>query len=267
MATRKLEWHADDHVMVLTLNDPGTRNALAGDDLFGAFEEAVDRANGDPDIRCLVLTGRGPVFSSGGNIHEMRAREGMFAGSPDDIARQYREGMQRIPRALKVLDVPIIAAVNGPAIGAGCDLACMCDIRIASTTARFAQSFVRLGIVSGDGGTWFLSRVVGPSRAAELALTGDSIDASTALAWGLVSRVVEPDALHAEARRIADRIARNPPLAVRWTKRLLREAQSGGLDAVLDLAATLQGQAHHTADHGEALAAHFEKRAGRFEGR
>jgi len=250
-----------DHVALLTLTRPDTRNALSGEAMFAAFEQLFERLNGDMNIRAAVLTGAGSAFCSGGNVAEMRDRTGMFGGSPEQIAQNYREGIQRIPRAFQRLQVPIIAAVNGPAIGAGNDLACMCDIRIASSTARFAESFVKVGIVPGDGGCWLLPRTVGASRAAELALTGDTIDAAEALRIGLVSRVVAPEALLDEALALAGRIAANPPQVLRWTKQLLQQAHTGTLDEALDTAGRYQGQAHHTADHAEAVAAFFEKRA------
>ena len=253
-------------VALLTLNRPETRNALSGEAMFAAFEQIIDRLNADLGIRAAVLTGAGSAFCSGGNVAEMRDRAGMFAGSPEQIAQNYRGGIQRIPRAFQRLQVPIIAAVNGAAIGAGNDLACMCDIRIAANTARFAESFVKVAIVPGDGGCWLLPRVVGASRAAELALTGDTIDADEALRIGLVSRVVPAEALRDEALMLAARIAANPSQVLRWTKQLLQQARTGTLDEALDAAGRLQGLAHHTADHAEALAAFFEKRVPRFGG-
>jgi enoyl-CoA hydratase/carnithine racemase len=252
------------HVAVLTLNRPDTRNALSGESMFAAFEKLFTRLNQDHSVRAAVLTGAGSAFCSGGNVAEMRDRIGMFGGTPAQIAANYRRGIQRIPRAFQSLQVPIIAAVNGPAIGAGNDLACMCDIRIASTTARFAESFVKVGIVPGDGGCWLLPRVVGASHAAELAFTGDAIDAQEALRIGLVSRVVPPESLMETALAVAQRVAANPPQVLRWTKQLLQQARTGTLDDALDSAAGLQGQAHHTADHAEAIAAFFEKRTPHF---
>jgi 2-(1,2-epoxy-1,2-dihydrophenyl)acetyl-CoA isomerase len=254
------------HVALLTLNRPDTRNALSGEAMFAAFEQTFAALNADLNVRVAILTGAGSAFCSGGNVAEMRDRSGMFAGSPEEIAQRYREGIQRIPRAFEALQVPIIAAVNGPAIGAGNDLACMCDLRIASSTARFAESFVKVGIVPGDGGCWLLPRVIGHARAAEMALTGDAIDAEEALRFGLVSRVVAPEALLDEAFRLAGRIAANPPQVLRWTRQLLQQARTGTLDEALNAAGRLQGQAHHTADHAEAVAAFFEKRAPRFTG-
>jgi 2-(1,2-epoxy-1,2-dihydrophenyl)acetyl-CoA isomerase len=260
----RLEQHG--HVALLTLNRPDTRNALSGEAMFAAFEQTFAALNADLNVRVAILTGAGSAFCSGGNVAEMRDRSGMFAGSPEEIAQRYREGIQRIPRAFEALQVPIIAAVNGPAIGAGNDLACMCDLRIASTTARFAESFVKVGIIPGDGGCWLLPRVIGHARAAEMALTGDAIDAEEALRFGLVSRVVAPEALLDEAFRLAGRIAANPPRVLRWTRQLLQQARTGTLDEALDAAGRLQGLAHHTADHAEAVAAFFEKRAPRFTG-
>jgi len=253
------------HVALLTLNRPDTRNALSGEAMFSAFERLFAQMDADLEVRAAVLTGAGTAFCSGGNIAEMRDRGGMFAGSPEQIARNYAEGIQRIPRAFAKLSVPIIAAVNGPAIGAGNDLACMCDIRIASQAARFAESFVKVGIVPGDGGCWLLPRIVGPAKAAELALTGDTVDAEEALRIGLVSRVVEAGQLLDEALALANRIAANPPQVLRWTKQLLQSARTQSLDQALDEAGRLQGLAHHTAHHAEAVAAFFEKRPAVFK--
>jgi enoyl-CoA hydratase/carnithine racemase len=254
------------HVALVTLNRPATRNALSGEDCFAAFEATLAELDADLSVRAAVLTGAGSAFCSGGNIAEMRNRQGMFAGTPEQIARNYSAGIQRIPRAFERCRVPFIAAVNGPAIGAGNDLALMCDIRIASTAARFAESFVKVGIVPGDGGCWLLPRVVGFERAAEMALTGETLDAAQALALGLVSRVVEPDALQPAALALAARIAANPPQALRWTKQLLQRARSQTLNEALEAAGHFQGLAHHTADHAEAVAAFFDKRAPMFTG-
>lgn len=266
-ACSRLRAERHGHVLVLTLDDPPTRNALHGDDLFQAFEDVTRQANDDLEVRAVVLTGAGLAFSSGGNVRDMRDRKGMFGGAPQAIAEQYRKGIQRIPRALLSLDVPAIAAVNGPAIGAGCDLACMCDLRIASERAVFAESFVKVGIVPGDGGSWLLPRIVGYARAAEMAFTGDMIDADEALSLGLVSRVVPSARLTEAAMELAGRIARHPPHVLRWTKRLLRESQHERLDTILTMAASFQALAHQTEDHAEAVAAMLEKRAPEFHGR
>lgn len=264
LVSDKLKLERRGHVLVLTLDDPATRNALSGGDLFSAFEEVTHLANSDLDIRAVVLTGEGSAFCSGGDIRDMHEKAGMFGGAPHEVVEQYRHGIQRIPRALWSLDVPLIAAVNGPAIGAGCDLACMCDIRIASIQAKFAESFVRVGIVSGDGGAWLLPRIVGYARAAEMAFTGEPVDARHAFSIGLVSKVVPHEKLMESALDLASRIACNPPLVLRWTKRLLKESQHERLDTILSMSATYQALAHQTADHAEAVAALLEKRVPSF---
>jgi enoyl-CoA hydratase/carnithine racemase len=169
--------------------------------------------------------------------------------------------------ALWELDLPTIAAVNGPAIGAGLDLACMCDMRIASEKAIFAESFVRVGIVPGDGGAWLLPRVVGLPMAAEMSFTGDPLDAPQALAARLVSRVVPHGELMGAARELASRVAKNPPGVLRMTKRLLREGQHMSLASLLEMSAAYPAIAQETADHREAVAAMLEKRPPVFTGR
>lgn len=256
-----------DDVLVWTLNSPDTRNPISEIETIDALEDAVLAANRDPSVRVAILTGAGSAFSSGGNVKHMRDKEGMFGGSPAELRQGYRHGIQRIPKALYHCEIPTIAAVNGAAIGAGCDLALMCDLRIASTTAKFAESFVKVGIIPGDGGAWLLPRAVGMARASEMAFTGEAIDAATALDWGLVSRVVEPEKLLAAAHTLADRVAANPPQVLRMTKKLLREGQHQSLDSLLELSAAFQAVAHTTADHSEAVNAMLERRDPRFEGR
>ncbi|MFC4603953.1 crotonase/enoyl-CoA hydratase family protein [Rhodococcus kronopolitis] len=264
--TEALTVQRDGDILTWTLNRPETRNVISEPDMVAALESAVDAVNTDRTARVVVLTGSGPSFSSGGNVKHMRDRTGMFAGTSAELRNGYRHGIQRIPRALFHCEVPVIAAVNGPAVGAGCDLALMCDMRIASTAATFAESFVRLGIVPGDGGAWFLPRAVGAARAAEMAFTGDAVDAATALDWGLVSQVVEPERLLPAAYELARRVAVNPPQALRMTKKLLREGQHQSLESLLELSASMQALAHHTRDHREAVAAMLERRPPEFTG-
>ncbi len=252
-------------VVTLTMNRPEQRNPLTGNTAVAEFLAAIERIERDRSVRCVILTANGPSFSAGGDIREMK-RQASPEVSEMDIRQDYRGGIQRLPLALFNLEVPVIAAINGHAIGAGLDLACMCDLRIASERAKFAESFVRLGIIPGDGGAWLLPRVIGLARASELAFTGDTIDAQQALAWNLVSRVVPPDELLNAAHELADRIAANPAHALRLTKRLMREALHARLDTVLELSAAFQAISHKTADHAEAVDAFLEKRAPRFSG-
>jgi enoyl-CoA hydratase/carnithine racemase len=263
-----LQKTVDEHgVATLTMNRPETRNALSTPAEWAAFRERCEEIRADRSIRAVILTGAGPAFCAGGNVKHMRDRQGIAAGSPWDIRNTYRDGIQRIPLALYQLEVPTIAAINGPAIGAGLDLACMCDLRIASTQARFAESFVKLGIVPGDGGAWLLQRAVGHQKALEMALTGDMLDPTEALACGLVLKVVEHEQLMASAQALAQRIAANPSHALRMTKRLFREAQTERLETVLELSAAYQALAHYTEDHQEAVAAFLDKRTPKFKDR
>ena len=253
----------DGAILTLTMSQPETRNALTGNTAVEEFVHVCDDIRKDPSIKVVLLTAEGPVFCSGGNVKDMR-RFFDDALTPDLIREEYRQGIQRIPKALYHLDVPVICAVNGPAIGAGLDLTCLCDIRIASENATFAESFVRVGIVPGDGGAWLLPRAVGMSRASEMAFTGEALTAAQALACGLVSRVVPHDRLLAEARALAAKIAANPGAVLRMTKRLLRESEHNSLESLLELSAGYQAIAHKTADHREAVTAFIEKRAPRF---
>jgi enoyl-CoA hydratase/carnithine racemase len=260
-----LIYEQDGPLVTLTMNQPEQRNPLTGNTAVSEFLAAIDRIHDDRRVRCVILTGNGPSFCAGGDIREMK-RQATPAVSEMDIRHFYRRGIQRLTLSLFNLEVPVIAAVNGHAIGAGLDLACMCDIRIASERAVFAERFVKLGIIPGDGGAWLLPRIVGMSRAAELAFTGDTIDAQQALAWDLVSRVVPHDELLTATRELAGRITQQASHSVRLTKRLLRESIHSRLDAVLELSAVFQAISHKTADHSEAVDAFLEKRAPRFSG-
>jgi enoyl-CoA hydratase/carnithine racemase len=169
-------------------------------------------------------------------------------------------------RALADVEVATVAAINGHAMGLGLDIATLCDIRIAAASAKMASNFVKVGIIPGDGGAWILTNAIGATRAAELVLTGDTIDAPEAERIGLITRIAPDDQLMDEARKIAERIAVNPPRSIRLAKRLLREAQHSRLHDVLELSAAFQALAHETADHKEAVDAFTEKRAPKFTG-
>lgn len=253
-------------VVLLTLNEPETRNAISPEIVQGIVD-SCRRANEDMSVSCMVITGAGKSFSSGGNVKNMRDRSGLFGGTPVEVRRGYQHGIQRIPVALNAVEVPTIAAVNGHAVGAGCDLTLMCDIRIASEDAEFAESFLRVGLVSGDGGAWFLPRAVGLSRAFEMTFTGAPINAHVARDWGLVSRIVPAGNLLNEALDLARRIAANPPHSLRLSKKLIRESLSIPLSASLEMAAGMQAQVQQTDDLKEAVNAFFEKRKPAFKGR
>jgi enoyl-CoA hydratase/carnithine racemase len=259
-------YQQDGAIVTLTLNRPERRNPISEREVVDAIVSAVDRMNQDGSVRAAILTGAGSAFSSGGDLRAMAAETDNRARQPVKTPSYYKHGIQRLPLAFERLDVPIIAAVNGPAIGAGLDLACMCDIRIAGQSARFAESFVKVGLIAGDGGAWLLPRAVGFSKACEMAFTGDTINADEALACGLVSRVVPDAELLAAARALAERIATNPAASLRMTKRLLIEGRQTRMDTLLEMAAAMQALAHSTADHREAVTAFLEKRKPNFSG-
>jgi 2-(1,2-epoxy-1,2-dihydrophenyl)acetyl-CoA isomerase len=231
-----------------------------------AFVVACNKINADKAVRAVVLAAEGRAFSAGGDLKAMQSKHGNFAGSPSDIANAYKSNIHLIIRALWGIEVPVISAINGPAIGLGCDVACMGDIRIASKDAKFGLTFLKIGLIPGDGGAWLSPRIMGMARAAELLFTGDVIDANKALDWGIVSDVVEPDELLDAAFAIATRVAMQPPQALRATKSLLRQGQNSSFDNILELSAATQGLMHHTEDHFEGVSAVLEKRSPKFNG-
>ena len=254
-------------VAVLRMNNEQALNAIGSHEDCQDLVDALQSLADDRSVSAGVLTGAGRAFCAGGNLKAIQQRTGIGPlEQPDSTRANYRGGVQRVIRAFYDLEVPMVAAVNGHAVGLGCDIACLCDVRIAAESARFAASFIKVGIVPGDGGAWLLQRAVGYSRAAEMLLTGDRYSAEQVAKFGLVSRVVPDAELLGEAIALAHRIAANPSRALRLTKRLLREAQKQRLDDVLELAAAFQAIVHETADHREAIAALLEKREPTFTG-
>lgn len=265
-STEFLQLEKRGAIALLTLNRPDKLNAMPeveDGDAFRALCEAIDA---DPAIRCAIITGSGRAFSAGGDVKAMQSRSELFEGGGMAIRERYRRIVHRIVRSVYELQVPLIAAVNGPAVGLGCDLAGLADIRIASDRARFGVPFLKLGIIPGDGGAWLLPRTIGYARAAELLFTGDLIDAATAAEWGLVSRVVPHDTLMDEAMALAARIAAQPPHALRLAKTLLRQGRESSYEAVLEMSASAQALSHLTDDHLEGVTAHIEKRPADFKG-
>ena len=248
-----------DAVATVTLNRPDALNALTIE-LKEAFRDAHGQVRRDRSVRAVILTGAGRAFCAGQDLRERREP----GAPPLDVV--LRERYNPIVRAMAGLGVPIVAAVNGVAAGAGVSLALAADIRIAADGASFVLAFGRIGLVPDSGLTWFLPRIVGPAKAAELALLGEPLSAEEALRLGLVSRVVPADGLVGEARSIATRLAAGAPIANALTKRALRRALESDLDATLDYEATLQGIAGRTADHAEGLTAFAKRRPPRFRG-
>jgi enoyl-CoA hydratase/carnithine racemase len=255
-----------DRVATLALIKPETGNTVSEARTVDELERALRGLESSGDVSVVILTGSGRIFSAGGNVKAMRDRAGMFAGAPHEIYANYRNAVQRVTRLMTGLSLVTLAAVNGAAIGAGCDLALMCDLRIAARSATFGQAFVNLGLIPGDGGAWFLARSVPRHVAAELIFSGRTISAEEASRLGMVSEVVDDEQLLARAHAMAAVIAAKPPLALRLGKRLLNQAYTQSLPDFLETCAAYQSMLHQSADHHEALAAFFEKRAGHYQG-
>ncbi|HEV8282389.1 MAG TPA: enoyl-CoA hydratase-related protein [Candidatus Limnocylindrales bacterium] len=257
--TDGLRVEVDGPVATLTLDRPAALNALTVP-VKVALREALESLAVDRSVRAVILTGAGRAFCAGQDLAEREQPD----AAPIEI--EVRERYNPIIRALRTMGQPVIAAVNGVAAGAGASLAFACDLRIAAEEARFVLAFGRIGLVPDSGATWFLPRLVGPAKAAELALLGDQVDAAEALRLGLVSRVVPGDQLMPEARALADRLAEGAPLALALTKTALDRSMTIDLDEALEGEAKLQGIAGASADHAEGLAAFREKRPPRFTG-
>lgn len=264
MTYKCLLYDVQDQIATLTLNRPERLNAL-GDTLREDLYDAITKAAADPTVRVLVITGAGRGFCSGGDVKAMSERD--QAGEAPPTGERWAPLRDRIILAMRDCPKPVIAAVNGAAAGAGMNLALACDMRIASTAAKFSQAFVRRGLHPDWGGTWFLPRIVGTAKACELIFTGDTIDAAEALRLGLVNAVVAPEALMAEARKLARKIADGPPVAIQFAKRAIHHNQDVGLRAGLEFETFAQGISRDTEDAKEGVRAFVEKRAPVFRGR
>jgi 2-(1,2-epoxy-1,2-dihydrophenyl)acetyl-CoA isomerase len=253
-----IETQLESGVMTITLNRPEVLNAftLATHE---AFRAAVAEAVGE-DVRAIVLTGAGRGFCVGQDLSE-------FKDGGSDVGERLRSSYNLTVLALRALPKPVIAAVNGPAAGAGLSLACACDVRIASDVATFVPAFINVGLVPDMGGSFFGARLLGYSRAFELFASGRTLTAADAHAWGLVSEVVEPARVVARAQEVAGRLAALPTQAIGMTKRLLDQAASSTLEEQLELEAELQAAAAETQDFREGVTAFLEKREPRFTGR
>jgi 2-(1,2-epoxy-1,2-dihydrophenyl)acetyl-CoA isomerase len=252
----------DGGVATLTLNRPERLNAFSPE-MLGGLREALARLRESPDVRVVVLTGAGRGFCAGGDVKRMAS--GAVAYEAPDAVAVLREKME-LARILHEFPKPTIASVNGPAAGAGLSLALACDLRIAGASARFTTAFAKVGLPGDFGGSYFLSQIVGSARAHEMYLTGETLDAASALAWGLVSRVVPDPSLPGETAALAARLAAGPPVAFAYMKRNLRAACSRSLADVLDLEAQHQIAASRTRDHTEAARAFADKRPPVFTG-
>ncbi len=254
----------DNHIATITLNRPEVMNALTRE-MYAELEQAFRDVHRDPEVRCVVLTGAGRAFCSGDDVKQI-----MLGEQRDETVTRLREVRPRpTPAAAVVLecDKPVIAAVNGPAVGWGMDLTLFCDIRIASENAKFGELFIKRGLVADIGGLWRLPRVVGPSKAAELLFTGDVIDAREAERIGLVSQVVAPDELMTQAMALARKIAANPPIAMRYMKEGLRKSVHASIQEMGEYVGNSLAYLFTTEDHKEGALSFVERREPIFRGR
>jgi enoyl-CoA hydratase/carnithine racemase len=259
MEFSEILWEVDGGVATVTLNRPETRNAITGEAMIADIEAACAAVNADPAIKVMILTAADPAFSSGGNVKDMQDGKEMFGGTPAELRENYKRFIHRIPKAVTGVAVPTIAAVNGAAVGAGCDLTLMCDMRVASEKAKFTESFINLGIIPGDGGAFFLPKLVGMARACEMTFTGKVVKAPEALEMGLVNYVVPHDRLLAKTRELADEIAAKPAHALRMAKQLLYMGQRVALPDLLDQSAAFQALCHSTEEHKALVREMVEK--------
>lgn len=255
-----------DSILWLALDNPEQSNAISLE-MIESLTSVLRQADTDARIRAVVLHGQGSAFCAGGDVKAMSARSGMFAGESNELRLRYIHGIQRIPRVIEEFSKPLIAMVNGAAIGAGCDLAMMCDIRIGCGVSRFGETFVKLGLVPGDGGAFFLQRIVGYSKAMQMSLTGDLVSGQQAFEWGLLNYFVSEADLVSETQILAHRIAENPPVAVQMTKKAIKLAQRSDLNTILEISAAYQGITQRTEDHFTALQAMVAKTPGVFQGK
>ena len=260
-----LRYDVNEHIATVTLDRPQVKNAL-NPELYGRLEQAFHDAHHDAEVRCVVLTGEGSAFCSGDDVREIMLAPNV-GGEPPVRTRDPKP--RPTPAAMAVLecDKPVIAAVNGAAVGWGMDLTLFCDIRIASDRAKFGELFIKRGLVSDIGGLWRLPQIVGPSKAAELLFTGDIIDAAEAERIGLVSRVVPHDELMPAAMEMARKIAANPPIAMRFMKQGLRSTTYGDPREIGAYVMQSLAYLFTTEDHREGALSFVEKREPKFKGR
>jgi len=249
-------------IAVITLNRPDAKNAFSPE-MISLWDACLKQAKEDDSVQVIIVTGKGDTFCSGGDIRDMAEGKLRSWGMKNFLW----EGVHRIVLTMEDLDKPVIAAINGAAMGAGMDMALMCDLRVCSDRARLAESYITMGLIPGDGGAYFLPRLVGTSKALELLLTGEMLTASEALELGIVNKVVSHDSLMEETMKLAEKIANKPPLAVRMMKRAVYQAQTSTIRAHLDYISSQLSLLSETDDHKEAALAFLEKRKPVFKGK
>jgi enoyl-CoA hydratase/carnithine racemase len=247
----------------ITLNRPERKNSFTFD-MLDDWAAAYREFERDDEIRAVVLTGAGDAFCAGGDLSSL---DGGGERTPLQNRRLMTDQVHQVIRAVEDLNKPLIAGVNGAAVGAGLDMALMCDYRIATDTIRLSEGYVRIGLVPGDGGAYFLPRIVGRSRALRLLWTGEFVESERALEWGMVDEVLPVEEFRPRLEEFAEQLAGQPPVSVQLIKRAVRAGENGDLRSSLDLIASHQAVAQSTADSAEAMAAFQERRKPKFEGR
>ncbi len=236
-----------DLITTITLNRAEHLNAFTLE-LIGEFLDALSVARND-ESRVIILTGAGRAFCAGGDLNAMKNKTGMFAGDEKELKQLYQDGIQQIPLLIEKIEKPIIAMINGAAVGAGCDLACMCDMRFMSDSAIMKDSFINLALVSGDGGAYFLHRLIGYAKTMELLLSGRKVDSSEALRIGLVNQVIAHDQLKEKTYDFAQKLVALPFNALKLNKQGIKDAYYSSLEDHLELMATLQSKTQRSDEH------------------
>jgi enoyl-CoA hydratase/carnithine racemase len=255
-------YRTEGHIAIITLNRPGSKNAFSPS-MTGLLRKYLEDAKADNSVRVITITGSGDAFSAGGDIRDMVG----VKRTAWELKKYFWEDVYPLIFTLEDLDKPVIAAVNGAAMGAGMDLAMMCDLRVCSDKAKFGEAYVMMGLVPDFGGAYFLPRLVSMSKTLELLLTGDMIGPDEALRLGLVNRVVAHDRLMEETMALAQKIADKPPLAIPMIKRAVYQSQTATLQAHLDYISSQLALLADTKDHKEAATAFLERRKPVFEGK
>jgi enoyl-CoA hydratase/carnithine racemase len=262
MNEKHVLYEVKGHIALITLNRPEAKNAFSPE-MIRLWRECLEAAKADDNVRVIIVTGKGDTFCSGGDIRDMA--DGKLKSW--DMKRFLWDGVHRIVLTLEDLDKPVIAAINGAAMGAGMDMAIMCDLRVCSDKAKLAESYIMMGLIPGDGGAYFLPRLTGVSKALELLFTGDVLTPEEALQMGIVNRVVSHDRLMEETMKLAEKIAGKPPVAIRMMKRAVYQGLTSTLKAHLDYISSQMSLLSETADHVEAARSFLEKRKPVFKGK
>lgn len=257
----------DQNILFVTLNSPENANALSSA-MIKSLKEVLENAEYDKDIRVIIVKGEGKFFCAGGNIKDMVEKKGIFKGDSNTLRINYQRDIQTIPRTIEALTKPVIAQINGAAIGAGFDLTLMCDLRVSLKTASVGQTFNKISLIPGDGGAYFLTRIVGYAKACEMLLTGRIYKARDLETFGVFTDLCDNEnELTDKTLKLAREISQNSPIAISLGKQLLKHALRGELSHHLDMAASFQSITQRTSDHFEGLKAFNEKRAPKFLGK